>query len=76
MESLTLELLLKIFSNLTIEEVRRILEAQTFLKEISERLGEHDAQINEIYDALENLIDEKASQRKWEARDRIGFSKE
>jgi predicted transcriptional regulator len=66
----------KTLTQLTIEEVRRILEAQTFLKEISERLGEHDAQINQIYDALENLIDEKASQRKWEARDRIGFSKE
>lgn len=43
------------------------------LKEVKERLGEHDAQLNQIYNALENLLDEKASQRKWEERERIGF---
>ncbi len=45
------------------------------LKEIKERLGEHDVQLNQIYDALENLLDEKAAQRKWEDRERIGFKK-
>jgi hypothetical protein len=45
------------------------------LKEIKERLGEHDAQLNQIYDAMENLLDEKAAQRKWEDRERIGFKK-
>jgi hypothetical protein len=45
------------------------------LKEIKERLGVHDAQLNEIYDAMENLMDEKAAQRKWEDRVRIGFKK-
>ncbi|MGC4101177.1 ORF6N domain-containing protein [Ferruginibacter sp.] len=45
------------------------------LKEIKERLGEHDAQLNQIYDAMENLLDEKAAQRKWDERDRIGFVK-
>lgn len=53
-------------------EVRRILLQQTDLKEqlreIKERLGEHDAQLNQIYDAMENLLDEKAAQRKWEDR--------
>jgi nitrate reductase assembly molybdenum cofactor insertion protein NarJ len=60
--------------------VRKVLLSQTSLKEelkeLSERLSEHNTLLNQIYDALENLIDEKASQRKWEARDRIGFSKE
>jgi hypothetical protein len=60
-------------------EVRKILLIQTNLKEqlrqIRERIGEHDAQLNQIYDAMENLLDEKAAQRKWEDRDRIGFRK-
>jgi phage regulator Rha-like protein len=58
-------------------EIRRILiqesDLRTQLKEIKERLGEHDAQLNQIYDAMENLLDEKAGQRKWEERKRIGF---
>lgn len=58
-------------------EVRKILLRQTDLKEqlkeIKERLGEHDAQLNQIYDTLENLLDEKAAQRKWEDRSRIGY---
>lgn len=45
------------------------------LKEIKDRLGEHDTQLNQIYDAMENLLDEKAAQRKWEDRERIGFKK-
>jgi hypothetical protein len=36
-------------------------------------LSEHDVQLSQIYDAMENIPDEKASQRKWEERDRIGF---
>ena len=57
-------------------EVRRVLLQQSDLeqlKEIKERLGEHDVQLNQIYDAMENLLDEKAAQRKWEDRERIGF---
>jgi len=45
------------------------------LKDIKERLGEHDSQLNQIYDALENLLDEKAAQRKWDEREKIGFKK-
>jgi phage regulator Rha-like protein len=60
-------------------EVRKVLLRQTDLKEqlkeIRERLGEHDVQLNSIYDAMENLLDEKAAQRKWEDRERIGFKK-
>jgi hypothetical protein len=58
-------------------EVRKILiqenDLRTQLQEIKERLGEHDTQLNAIYDAIENLLDEKAAQRKWEERKRIGF---
>jgi hypothetical protein len=43
------------------------------LKAIKEKLGEHDAQLNQIYDAMENLLDENATGRKWEERARIGF---
>jgi phage regulator Rha-like protein len=60
-------------------EIKKIVLRQTDLKEqmkeIKERLGEHDAQLNQIYDAIENLLDEKAAQRKWEDRERIGFKK-
>ena len=60
-------------------EVRKVLLRQNDLKEqlqqIKERLGEHDVQINQIYDAMENLLDEKAAQRKWAERERIGFKK-
>ncbi len=45
------------------------------LKEIKDRLGEHDVQLNQIYDAMENLLDEKAAERKWDEREKIGFKK-
>jgi phage regulator Rha-like protein len=58
-------------------EIRRIVLQQIDIKEqfkeIKERLGEHDVQLNQIYDAIENLLDEKAAQRKWDDRERIGF---
>ena len=60
-------------------EVRKIFLQKTDLmaqlKEVKERLGEHDAQLNQIYDAMENLLDEKATERKWAERERIGFKK-
>lgn len=50
-------------------EVRKVLLRQNDLKEqmkqIKAHLGEHDAQLNQIYDAMENLLDEKAAQRNW-----------
>ena len=58
-------------------EVRKIflkeIDFREQLKEIKERLGEHDVQLNQIYDAMENLLDEKAAQKKWNDRPRIGF---
>jgi hypothetical protein len=60
-------------------EMRRLAMEKNDLKlhldQIRERLGEHDAQLNAIYDALENLLDEKAAQRKWDDRPRIGFGR-
>ena len=31
------------------------------LKEIKERIGEHAAQLNQIYDAIENLLDDTST---------------
>lgn len=60
-------------------DIRRIVMQQLNmnekLKEITDRLSEHDVQLSQIYDAMENLLDEKAAQRKWEDRERIGFKK-
>ncbi|GAA4733032.1 ORF6N domain-containing protein [Flavisolibacter ginsenosidimutans] len=58
-------------------EIRKILllqnDVRQQLQEIKERLGGHDAQLTAIYDAMENLLDEKAAERKWNERPRIGF---
>ena len=58
-------------------EIKRLavqpMDLMTQLEEIKARLGEHDIQLNQIYDAIENLLDEKAAQRKWDNRERIGF---
>ena len=58
-------------------EIRRIVLMQNDVREqlklIKEKLGDHDAQLTQIYDAMENLLDEKASERKWHERERIGF---
>jgi len=58
-------------------EIRRILIQETDLRiqlnQIRERIGEHDTQLNAIYDAMENLLDEKVAQKKFEERRRVGF---
>ena len=60
-------------------ELRKALLIENDFREqfklLKERLGEHDAQLNQIYDAMENLLDEKAAQKKWEHRERIGFKR-
>ena len=50
-------------------------EMKDQLTEIKQRIGEHDVQLAGIYDAIENLSDEQAAQRKWDERERIGFKK-
>jgi hypothetical protein len=46
---------------------------------LKERIDGHDAQLNQIYDALENMLDKKAGeeyrQKEWDERERIGFKK-
>ena len=58
-------------------ELRRVLLIKTDFKhqldEIKERLGGHDAQLIQIYEAIENILDENAAKNKWENRTRIGF---
>jgi hypothetical protein len=60
-------------------EARRLslqeMDLRTQLREIKEVLGVHDSQLNQIYDAIENLLDKKVAQRKWDERERIGFNK-
>ena len=45
------------------------------LKELKDRVGNHDAQLNQIYEAIENLLDDKAEKKSWDERERIGFKK-
>jgi hypothetical protein len=49
------------------------------IKELKERIDEHDAQLSSIYDAIENLLDKKTDeelkQKEWEQRQLIGFKK-
>jgi phage regulator Rha-like protein len=48
-----------------LEELRR---------ELHERIGEHDTQLAAIYEAIENLLEDKVIRKSWEDRDRIGFT--
>ncbi len=61
-------------------EIRKVLLQENDLKRqlqaIRDKMGEHDAQLNQIYDAMENLLDEKMAQRKWEERRQIGFARD
>ena len=47
--------------------------------DLKERIDGHDAQLNQIYDALENMLDKKVEeekkQKEWSERERIGFKK-
>ena len=58
-------------------EIRRVLIQENDLgeqlKQIKERIGEHDTQLNQLYDAIENLLDKKVEEKKWGERERIGF---
>ncbi len=58
-------------------ELRKLLlvkdDLKSHLKEIKEKLGVHDDQLTQLYDAIENLLDEKAVERKWNGRKKIGF---
>lgn len=56
-----------------------VAQIQELKVEMQARLGEHDVQLNTIYDALENMLDKKQDEidikEKWNNRERIGFTK-
>ncbi len=58
-------------------ELRKVLlikaDFKVQLEEIKEKLGGHDAQLTQIYEAIENILDENLAKNKWDNRTRIGF---
>ncbi len=60
-------------------EIRRaIIKESLFTAELSDlqkRIGEHDIQLSQIYEAIENIMDENVAKKKWDERERIGFKK-
>jgi hypothetical protein len=50
-------------------------QLQQLKDEIYKRLSEHDIQLAAIYDVIENILDEKAENKSWQHRERIGFKK-
>ncbi len=55
------------------KSVNRFSDIKDQLSELKERIGEHDVQLSQIYDSIENLLDEKANKQDWQNRERIGF---
>lgn len=58
------------------------IEYKDILKQLDglkDRISGHDAQLNQIYEALENMLDKKADEENklelWMQRERIGFKK-
>lgn len=60
-------------------EVRKLMAARNELsfqlEELRNRIGDHDLQLNQIYEALENLLDKSNEKISWENRERIGYRK-
>jgi len=58
-------------------EIRRVTLMQPHLSaqlhELKQRISEHDVQLSQIYEALENMLDGEAAQRNLNNRERIGF---
>jgi cell division protein FtsB len=55
---------------------KQILDYDSLAKQIKAlklHLDGHDAQLNQIYDAIEDMLDKKVEEKKWEERERIGF---
>jgi phage regulator Rha-like protein len=61
-------------------EMKRVLLKNASIKgqlqEMRERIGEHDVQLNKIYDTIEHLLDLTINRVKWNERNRIGFKEE
>jgi len=43
------------------------------LKDLKDRVGNHDAHLDKIYEALDKLLAKQVEEIDWEARQRIGF---
>ena len=60
-------------------EVRKVMAVRnelTFqLEELRNRIGDHDLQLNQIYEAMENLLERNTDKNNWENRERIGYKK-
>ena len=62
-------------------EIRKTISLQSRLSEqimelkndLEQRLGEHDVQLMEIYTVMEQFLDEKTEQKKWENRKKLGY---
>jgi phage regulator Rha-like protein len=46
------------------------------IEDLKTTVGSHSTQLNQIYDALENLLEEKTEQKTWEQREPIGFKQQ
>ena len=61
-------------------EMKRVLIKNESIKgqlqEMRERIGEHDVQLNKIYDTIEHLLDLTINRIKWTERTRIGFKED
>ena len=61
-------------------EIRKIvlskMEVKKKLAELEKKIGFHDLQLSHIYEAIENLLNEKAAEIRWDERKRIGYKSE
>ncbi len=61
-------------------EIRKIVlnkkEVKKQLEELKKKSGIHDLQLSHLYEAIENLLSEKAAEIRWDERKRIGYKKE
>jgi len=62
-------------------EIRKTISLQSKISQqimelkndLEERLGEHDVQLMEIYTVMEQFLEEKTENKKWEDRKRLGY---
>ena len=61
-------------------EIRKIILNKKGIKkqleELKKKIGVHDLQLSHLYEAIENLLDEKVAEIRWDERTRIGYKSE
>jgi hypothetical protein len=55
------------------KNAQNYLELAEEIAEIRKKVGNHTEQLNLLYEAIENFMDEKAETVSWQNRERIGF---